>query len=311
MDHETFVGMVHDLPSDFTLTMAVLHPGNKTTDIASWNIQAESYNPFVFSDDGALQLSNAQHTYPNAFYGIADYMGSRCGASARMLVEYPKGAITVTSAFSQLMAFTIKRGFGCCVVDSDDEETIVRFRETPEGQKPAATNDDTLFLANGKARAYAMILGDVERCTAAQHAVAAALIAMNPHLHYYLKARGLVFSSQDIALFLKDPDKFNPLVIAESGPVYFLSKTALFGSYDPEDLHLEYALAAKRFNFLPSGEALKLAVLSVCKRMGLRLHCMPGQDPTAEKLLNEESLGPNECVSFDPSLPLPGWIGRA
>jgi hypothetical protein len=300
MDHETFVGIVHDLPNDFNLTLAVLHPGNKTVSQGSWNIETESYNPFELVD-GDLRLSLEPHTYPDAFGAFADFLNSHCGVSTRILIEYPTEQELISSVFAQLVTFIIRGGFGSCLIDSSDDPTIVHFREIPQEQKPPGMKDEIVFLANAKARAYAMILFDVETCTASEHALASALIAMNPHLHYYLKSRGQVFSSQDIALFLENPRRFNPLVVT-ARTVYFLSKTSLFSGYDAEDLHLEYALALKRFSFLPSGEALKFALLWVCKQIGLRVHCAPVQDPMADKL--------SECVAFDPSQPFPVWISK-
>lgn len=306
MNHETYVGIVHTLPNDSKLTLVVLHPGNKTVTHGSWDIQTYPHNPFE-SVDGGMRLKDAPDAYPDAFTEITNALKSRCGVSTRILIEYPPGQIIATAPFSQLVAFLIREGFGSCVIDFGDDSTIVHFREIPEEQKPATMMDDLLFLANAKARAYAMFLFDCDSCSDSQHALAAALIAMNLHLHRYLKSRGVVFSSQDVALFLNDPDSFNPLVIS-GDTAYYLSMTSS-GHQDAEDLHLEYATALKRFSFLPSGEGLKFAVLSVCKQMGLRLHCLSVQDPRSDRLLDEDTLGPNEYVAFDPSERLPTWIG--
>jgi hypothetical protein len=309
MDQETSVGIVHNLPHDLTLTSVVLHRENQTVSHGSWKIETGNYNPFELVD-GGLSLSNAEHAYPEAFGGIADFLSTRCGASTRILIEYPDGQVSATSAFSQLVAFLIKQGFGSCIIDFDDHSTVVHFREIPADQKPAAMKDDLIFLGSGKAKAYAMFLFNAESFTGSQHALAAALIAMNPHLHYYLKSPGVVFSSQDIALFLKKPDFFNPLVMSGQ-TIYILSKTPLCVAHDLEELHLEFELARKRFNFLPSGEALKFAVLQVCKQTGLRLHCLPVQNPLADRLLDEEPIGPDECVAYDPSRTDPAWVGTA
>jgi hypothetical protein len=307
MSHETFVGVVHDLSSDAELSIAILHPGNRTVAHGSWRVEAESYNPFE-TVDGGLRLKKEPHISPAGFAGIADFLGTRCGASTRILIEHPSRPVVASSAFSQFMAFLIVNGFGACSIDFDDT-AIVHFRELSQEEKPEALRDDLIFLANSKAKAYAMVLRGRDTLTDQQYSTAAALVAMNSHLHFYLKSPGQIFSSQDIALFVKDPAFFNPLVIGTHA-VYFLSKTSGYNPPDLSDIHLEYALAVKRFSFLPSGEALKFALLSTCKMIGLRLHCLSVKDQRADNLLDEEALGPDEYVAYDPGQAIPEWLGQ-
>jgi len=308
MDHESYVGIVHNLPHDSLVTLLVLHPGNKTLSHGSWDIQTASFNPFE-AVNGGLSLKKTIPAYPEAFVAITNLLKARCGASTRMLIDFPVGEISASSAFSQLMACLIREGFGSCVIDFDDHSDTVHFREIPETQKPATVTDDLVFLANEKPRAYAMFLSGQDSCSDKQIALAASLIARNHHLHRYLKSRGLVFSSQDIAQYLRDPEKNNPMVLS-GNVIYYLSRPSGSISPDIEDMHLEYALAAKRFSFLPKGEALKFALLCVCRQTGFRLHCLSSEDPRADQLLDEETLGPDEYVAFDPAQEIPDWLAQ-
>ena len=305
MEFETFVGIAHELPNDLTVTLTVLHPRNKTVVRGSWNIETESFNPFEVMP-GNISLREEPHTYTDAFIAPATFLRSHCGMSTRILVEFPPGEIRMTSVFSQFIALLIRSGLGACIIGSSNNATNVHFKAIPDESRPPFFKNDMVFLANGKARAYAMILWAGETYSPLHYSMAAALIAMNPHLLYYLKSRGEVFSSQDISLFLKNPEFLNPLVVSVD-ICYFLSKTSPQPEYDPEDLPLDFELGLKRFAFLPYGEALKFAVLSVCKLAGLRLHCLSTEDPRADTLLEEDPLGPDEYVAFDPSHLLPGW----
>jgi hypothetical protein len=305
---ETFVGITHGLPNDFNVHLAVIHPDNRNIAQGSWSIETGSYSPLE-TVDGTTTISRHPHAYPAAFEEIATFLGSHCGASTRILIDYPAGDTTRDSVFVQFVVSLLRNGFGTFVIDTyDADEATVRLRETPPEQKPPTVKDEIGFLANGKAKAYAMFLTEADNCASLTVALAGALIAANPYLHFYLKTAGQVFSSQDIALFLKDPEAFNPVVVTDSGVVYFLSATPQTSRSDLPDLHLDYQLACKKFAFLPAGEALKFALLSVCKGWGLRLHCLSSSDPRADKLLDEEPLGPDECVVYDPSSPLPSWI---
>jgi hypothetical protein len=306
MGHETYVGITHTLPENSRLTVAILHPGNQTVIHGSWNVVAEAYDPFEVVN-GDMRLKPIPPALAQTFRGAMDLMKSRCGASTRILIEYPAEEIAANSIFSQFVATLIREGFGASVIDFRDDSKIIHFREISTEQRPPSLADDQVFLANGKAKALAMALFDCDTCTDQQHATAAALIAMNPYLYYFLKSRGEVFSSQDIALFLKDPESMNPLVISGE-TFFFISMTPVTRREDFDDLHLEFALAQKRFSFLPSGEALKFTVLSVCKQLGLRLHCASINDPSANKLLDDERLAPNECVVYEPEQPFPSWI---
>lgn len=199
-----------------------------------------------------------------------------------------------------------RTGFGTCTIDFTEGSEVVRFREVPANARPRAHKDDLRFLAPGKALAYAMFLlkADVGACAARDIAFAAFMVAENEHLYRYLKSTSSVFSSQDVAQYLQNPEKFNPLLVS-GDLLFYLSRIPDPPWSDIGDVHLHYAVEAKKFSFLPSGEAIKYAMLSVCRLVGYRMHCVPLSDPTADLLLAEElELGPGKFVVYDPAEPI-------
>lgn len=301
MDHATYIGLVHNLPSERSVTILVHHPVNKTLTYGSWDLELPPFDPFQRSEFG-ISLKNEVPTYSDALRSIASFLRSHCDVSARMLIEYPIEETPANSTFSQLMACLVREGFGPCVIDFAPGSDILRFREVPEDQRPTGSGDAMWFIAPGKSNAYAMLLFNVDAgaCKAKDIAFAASLIARNTHLYRYLKSRSSLFSSQDVAQYLQHPETCNPLLLS-GDYLFYLSRTPDPPECDIEDMHLEYAVESKRFGFLPSGEAIKFAVLSVCKLVGYRMHCIPVSDPIADQLLVDEvALGPDQYVVYDP-----------
>lgn len=119
-------------------------------------------------------------------------------------------------------------------------------------------------------------------------AAAAALVAENDPLHYLLCSGGTPQSSQDIIAHINTPRRmFKEMFVGNTGqpPPNFVSTVVAatetfsleghepLNGKDPRTIALEYELARNSCKGASELQALKFAVLAVCRKWGIRFSC--------------------------------------
>ncbi|MCY7275908.1 MAG: hypothetical protein LH702_19760 [Phormidesmis sp. CAN_BIN44] len=95
-------------------------------------------------------------------------------------------------------------------------------------------------------------------------ALSAVLIAKNRSIYYYFLSQGLVHSSQDILTALKHQMAESRVVSAEE--VYSIRRMPYSRIESLDKIPLKYALSSKKHESLGEREAIKFALLEVCKQ---------------------------------------------
>jgi hypothetical protein len=115
-------------------------------------------------------------------------------------------------------------------------------------------------------------------------AVAATLIAKNRELYYYFTSNGLVHSSQDIVSFMRESIPGSIVFDTPSQDFYVISKTPETKIDKIDKIATKYAVAFKRHNKLGKRDALKFALLNVCKLWKIKLYCASQREDNVNKL---------------------------
>jgi hypothetical protein len=168
---------------------------------------------------------------------------------------------------------------------------------------------------------YAKFL--LEDCPSVECAtVAATLIAKNKELYYYFSSNGLVHSSQDVVSFMRETIPGSIVFDTQWQDFYVISKTTETKLDEIEKIATKYAVAFKRHNNLGKRDALKFALLNVCKLWKIKLDCTSQREDDVNKLkqnfvskgfnLNPRFLNNSSCDSvYDLEKELEIWIRNA
>jgi len=127
------------------------------------------------------------------------------------------------------------------------------------------------YIAHNVAKAYADILLGPGQSTD-QAAVIAALIAKNVGAYYFWTSRGRVQSSQDLVYDLQNSEPKETIVFS-AGEDYNLSYSTLTKHDNLNKIALEYAVTTKKYEHLGTNNAIKVALMQICKRWGIELFC--------------------------------------
>ena len=133
-------------------------------------------------------------------------------------------------------------------------------------------------------------------------ALASTLVAKNRSIYYYFLSRGLVHSSQDIVVALKYEAAESQVVSAEE--VYSIRRMPYTKAEDLDKLPLKYALSEKRHESLGKRDAIKFALLDICKQWKIQLLCGSNLDKTT-------SSASEVSIIYDPEDTLETWITNA
>jgi hypothetical protein len=154
-------------------------------------------------------------------------------------------------------------------VDAAEENAVVlpilrgsQFEELmPRGPK---------YLLRGICKTFGELVMGV--CERAEHAaVAGALVAKNPGAYHYWSSIGIVQSSHDVMLVIRYEQTEHPVYCASED--YVLGVTAATPRDTIDEIPLEYAVAEARYAHLGEYDALKAALIHVCKKWHLNLRC--------------------------------------
>jgi len=127
------------------------------------------------------------------------------------------------------------------------------------------------YLHDGICKAYGELLFD--QCSRPEDAaIVAALIAKNPGAYHYWSSTGEVQSSQDVVVYLRR-GQVQPTSVITAEEKYTIEVTDTTVRDEIEDLPLEYALTERRYAHLGPNDAIKAALIHVCKRWHIVLRC--------------------------------------
>ena len=132
------------------------------------------------------------------------------------------------------------------------------------------------YLRNGICKAYGELLfGQCDRPEDA--AIVGALIAKNPGAYHYWSSIGQVQSSQDVMFYL-GRGQVEPTSVISAQESYTIEVSNVTVRDEIEDLPLEYVLAERRYAHLGPNDAIKAALIHVCKRWRIVLRCASWRD---------------------------------
>jgi hypothetical protein len=158
------------------------------------------------------------------------------------------------------------------VLSKDPDETLKYILGIKE--------QSILYINKGIAKAYADFR--LKSCVSPKCVtIAAALIGESRDLHRYMNSHGLVQSGQDVLQHLRQSQhnssfKWSIVISGSKRETAELFILANVPSTIFQDLHLipsQYQHELTRYNLLAKHDALKFALLNVCKKWRMRLYC--------------------------------------
>jgi hypothetical protein len=162
-------------------------------------------------------------------------------------------------------------GFVATVLNCDDPGSRIAVRRAPEAELAESLRPQwPLFLEHDVLTACTALLTDAP-VSPARAAAMAALIAAWPSAYSYWSSFGRMFSSMDVISVLRNGQS----------RTYLGTGSEFIGvRWNPrrnaeivDDVALEHALAMQKHAFLREADALKMALVSVAKALGITVTC--------------------------------------
>ena len=186
------------------------------------------------------------------------------------------------SIFLKVAIFLASKGYIALMSTFLDEDGRVLLSHIPERLEHVSLRAyRPKYLNQNLARCYADFL--LGFCKSSEHAaLVAALIAKNRGAYYYWSSFGRVQSSQDVLLYLRIKQD-GPTCVYSSNETYFISSHQSTKKESIETIPLEYAVAVKRYENLGENDAIKAALIHVCKLWNISLRCTSFRDDAEEE----------------------------
>lgn len=290
---DIYLGIVHD--RDNAIAMAVVDFLDKRVACTSVQMSdmAESLTtrPSIDSEDMGKVL------------GFVTANISSPG-SAKISIELPSSR-TQAHAFLRVLTLLGKNGYCNFLVHNGQKE---------DGRLTFSCSD-ILLLPSSVPMAYTQfLLGS--SFSSKRVAIVATLIARNRDLFYFLTSRGVVHSSQDILHFMREcaQNSYYRMSSVSSGDeIFTLVRRPVTKLSDLERIPLEYAVAVKANGILGQNDALKFALLTVCKQWGIRLNCSSTRDKNSTDEKKDSTRDPIQAfeeghVIYDPQRTVDSWL---
>jgi hypothetical protein len=210
------------------------------------------------------------------------------GSEARFLVEVPAALphpvddaggiphpiLTTDSVILKVLIFLNASGYIAAPFRVDEERELAAVFPIPPESLAHLRSITPRYLRQGISKAYGELLSLA--CELPEHvAIVGALIAKNAGAFHYWSSIGRVQSSQDVVHDLRSGRGTEVISAKED---YILEFTGGTRRDAIEDVPLEYALAAKRYEHLGPNDSIKAALIHVCKTWGITLRCISWRD---------------------------------
>jgi hypothetical protein len=229
-----------------------------------------------FQISGGLEQQDFT-TLPADFRSLLDFLlaSGEMIEHMRLCADFEGIVQPKASAFSKVSILLSRSGFGAIGMRADDLRMML-YR-IPEKAKSNPLFRELWVLPVHSGRAWAEFTSG-GAVNSEQAALGLAEIAGRRHLYYFLSSIGQVQSPSDILYVLKSIPPGQQCGVVSDDDSYILVKTETTSTHGLSDLSLEYATAAKAFAYLGENQAIKFALLEVCRLYGLELYCLTSRD---------------------------------
>jgi hypothetical protein len=278
---KTFVGIVEG-PDPGSVSIGIADEAGGS--VSGWSLtieNAELNDYYVIQPDG-----RARFEMPPDLGPLAEYLRSELGEGPEVsfLIEVPRTlpnpsddprgiphpVLATDSVILEVLVLLGVLGYVAAPFQVNPERgLVVVFPILPDGEHAHLRAISPWYLSQGTCKAYAELLSLA--CEQPEHvAIVGALIAKNAGAFHYWSSIGRVQSSQDVVQDLRLGTGTRVISAEEEYILEFTNETR----HDAiEDLPLEYALAAKRYEHLGRNDAIKAALIQVCKEWRIVLRC--------------------------------------
>jgi hypothetical protein len=169
------------------------------------------------------------------------------------------------------LATSARVAFVSTVLNTSDPASRIAVRRVPQAELPEGPIPQSpLFLKHDVLMACTTLLTDAP-ASSGRAAAMAALIAAWPSAYSYWSSFGRMFSSMDIIYALR---------AGQSRTYLGTSSETVTARWNPRrnaeivvDVALEHALAMQKHAYLPEADALKLALVSLARTLGITVAC--------------------------------------
>jgi len=189
----------------------------------------------------------------------------------------PYALLPIDSAVLKVIVFLAELGYIAMEFIPDEEMArVILFPLLTQSDVGHFSPIVPKYLRNDICKAYGELLFD--QCDQPAHvAIVGALIAKNPGPYHYWSSIGAVQSSQDVLEYLRR-GQMEPTTVISANEKYTTEVTDATVRDEIEDLPLEYAIAERRYAHLGHNDAIKAALIHVCKRWRIVLRCSSNRD---------------------------------
>lgn len=321
--YNTFIGIVK-APDEDSLSVGIIKTSTKQIASATFKITKAHFNSYYTqSSDGKFILdftSDLDEVSNFLYQNIED------PKSTKFLIEVPKifphpldnqdsapcPLLDKDSTILKLIALLSAEGYISWMFNEGPTNVLIEHIPNRPEYTEIRKNQPS-FIAYDIPKTYLdFLVGDLQ--STEQTAVIAALIAKNKGAYYYWTSFGMVQSAQDVVVYLKSGQK-SPTSVISCSEMYTtsLKETTKYNNFDK--LTLEYLIACKKYEKLGKNDALKSALVQVCKKWELNLSCTSWREDAEEgdvKIANsllDEIEAPIDDIFLVYPLPAPDiWI---
>lgn len=321
---ETFVGIVKG-PDDKSVSIGILIPEKKQIESATFTINNAWFNHYYTP----LATGKFDLVFTPDLMEVSDFLHQHIAnpKTARFLVEVPKiypypldmhesapcALLKKDAVVLKIIALLSAKGYISWMFNTDENSTNVLIEQIRGPEYADLRKNQPIFIADHISHTYARFF--LESSPSYQQAsVIAAMIAKNRGAFFYWSSFGMVQSAQDIVSYLKTDQKTATSIIS-ANEVYTTSKQETT-KYDGIDkITLEYLITSKKYELLGNNDAIKAALVQVCKKWQIKLSCTSWRedadesDEDAFRDLSEEIEGATNGSYFVYPLPAEdSWI---
>jgi hypothetical protein len=279
---DVFVGIVEG-PSPHTITVGIVQDGTRITGAAFAVEPAHLHEYYVPQADG-------RHRYemPPDLFQFGQFLNKTIppGPRTRYLFEVPQAIRHPPDAYDAVPHPILPADsviLKVLVLLGVSDQVTAPFQADPQVQTavlfPILRDTDLAhlrdrsprYLPRGICRAYGELLGLT--CERPEHvAIVGALIAKNPGAFHYWSSIGRVQSSGDVLADLRHGGS-GPTSVLSGAETYVTDYTAATVRDAIEEVPLEYAVTEKRYQHLGPNDAIKAALIHVCRQWRIDLRC--------------------------------------
>jgi hypothetical protein len=279
---EVFVGVVEGM-SPYTLTVGIIDDGQRVTANSFAVGRAHLHSYYIPQSDGSYR-----YEMPSDLFEFARFLNQTISPDslARYLFEVPEmfphpadeiGAIPypVIPADSVILKIVILLAANGIIVAPfriDSEAKVVVVLPILRGSDLERFRmRSPRFLPRGVCRAYGELLNLT--CERPEYvAIVGALIAKNPGAFHYWSSIGRVQSSHDVVHDFRT-DASGPRIVFSGMETYITDYTTATKRIAVDEIPLEYAVAEKKHQHLGGNDAIKAALIQVCREWRIDLRC--------------------------------------